>query len=352
MNNISKITTAETLAEQSGVAEDARPLEVITEEIQFYKSQAGAACLEIGKRLAEAKALLPHGKWSDWLRDEVAFSERAAQNFIRLAAEYSNPQPVADLGSTKALILLALPASEREDFMAQSHVVDGSEKKVDEMSKRELERVIKELEAEKKKTQDLQEQLTFKLDSDAITRVSEIENAKALAEKAKARLQEKEEELEQLRAEMEDLKENPPALDLAEDQMEQLRRDAEEQARKEAESKLKKQIEKAEADKKAAKDELAAQTEAHKLAEAAMKREKETLAEKAEELQKKLAVAASSDIAIFKVYFENAQDAANKMIECIKRLADAGDTENQGKLSAALRAYCTKVPESLPEVAR
>lgn len=109
-----------------------RPIEVITQEINFYKSQAGNAIIEIGKRLHEAKLTLPHGAWGAWLQNEVEFSERTAQNFMRIAKEYRNPQLIADMGNsaTKALLLLSLPAEEREEFVGEAHEIDGEEKRL------------------------------------------------------------------------------------------------------------------------------------------------------------------------------------------------------------------------------
>ena len=112
-----------------------RPIETITAEILVYKNQAGAAILEIGRRLIEAKDQLEHGAWSAWLKDRVSFSERSAQNFMRLAREYPNPQTFADLGASKALALLDIPAEDREAF--------AEEVDVEHCSVRELQAAIK-----------------------------------------------------------------------------------------------------------------------------------------------------------------------------------------------------------------
>ena len=61
-----------------------------------------------------------------------------------MAREYENPSLVTDLGASKALQLLALPASEREGFLAEKHDVNGQEKTVTEMSKRELAQAIRD----------------------------------------------------------------------------------------------------------------------------------------------------------------------------------------------------------------
>jgi len=117
----------EMLAEDYGMTgqppkPEPRDMDVITQEIVFYKRQAGAAIMEIGSRLNEAKAQLEHGQWLDWLREKVDISERNARNFMSIAREYSKSAEIADLGATKALALLALPESEREQFAAEKHV--------------------------------------------------------------------------------------------------------------------------------------------------------------------------------------------------------------------------------------
>lgn len=138
-----------------------RPIEVITQEIQVYKVQAGFALIEIGKCLLEAKQCLPHGAWGEWLKNEVDFSERTAQNFMKIAKEYKNPQLISDIGNSlsKALALTDLSEEEREEFVGEAHEINGEEKTVAEMTTKELKEVLKELEAERKEKEKLKKQL-------------------------------------------------------------------------------------------------------------------------------------------------------------------------------------------------
>ena len=52
----------------------------------------------------------------------------------------------------------------------------------------------------------------------------------------------------------------------------------------------------------------------------------------------RLAVASSSEMVIFKLHFEQGQEAVNKMNGCIEKLRTAGDDEHADKLRAALTA--------------
>lgn len=139
-----KFNFGEMLAKNPTPLRQERDIEVITHELLDLKRTAGESILKIGQCLIEAKAMLPHGEWLPWLNERVEFSERAAQKFMRLAREYSNPTTLTDLGFSKALALLTLPADEREIFLAEPHEVNGQEKMVVDMSARELEKALKE----------------------------------------------------------------------------------------------------------------------------------------------------------------------------------------------------------------
>lgn len=115
---------------------EGRDIEVITREILDAKRRGGEAILTIGRCLTEAKQALPHGEWLPWLNERVELSERAAQRFMRLSREWSNPTTLSDLGASKALMLLALPEPERDQFMEDHNVID--------MSARQLEQAIKD----------------------------------------------------------------------------------------------------------------------------------------------------------------------------------------------------------------
>lgn len=162
-----------------------RSPELIAAEINSIKSQTRKMVLynsiEIGRRLVEAKSLLEHGTWLDWLEKAVEYSERTAQNLMRIFEEYgadqltllednAKTQALADLSYTQAVALLAIPEDEREQFVAEHDI--------DSMSTRELQQVIKERDQARKE----REEALHKLENAKQTAIEKAEEAKRLHE--------------------------------------------------------------------------------------------------------------------------------------------------------------------------
>ncbi len=137
-----------------------RTLEVIASEINIIRAQTQqvvlTAAIEVGKRLVEAKASVEQGQWGKWLADNVDYSERKAQELMRVFQEYGQGQKklfgeeikgekMSALSYSQAVALLAIKDSdERAEFINSEPVED--------MSTRELKQAIaklKSMEAEK-----------------------------------------------------------------------------------------------------------------------------------------------------------------------------------------------------------
>lgn len=163
-----------------------RPLETIEGEILFYKQQTAIGIMEIGKRLIEAKAQLPHGTWGAWLKEKVDFTDRTARRFMKCASEFSNRTTLSDLGQSKLFALLDLPIEDREEFIDTPHEVNGELKTVEEMSARELQKAIKEKKEAEKKAQEaenkakqlekqLEEEKTKPKEKEIVTKTVEVD---------------------------------------------------------------------------------------------------------------------------------------------------------------------------------
>ena len=124
-----------------------RTPEVIAAEVRALTATVLTNVIEIGRRFAEAKAMLPHGEFGAWLENSTGYSQRTANNFMRLFDAYGdqqasmfganpNSQAFANLPYTKALALLSVPEEAREDFARE---VDA-----ESISLRELQEKIKE----------------------------------------------------------------------------------------------------------------------------------------------------------------------------------------------------------------
>lgn len=133
-----------------------RTPEVIAAEINTIKRSTAKYVLEqsieIGRLLCEAKGTVPHGEWGHWLEENCAYSTSNANNLMRIYTEYGESgdqlsffaenklELYGDLNRSQAIALLALPPTERAEFVKTNDVPA--------MSVSELEAKIKEAKAE------------------------------------------------------------------------------------------------------------------------------------------------------------------------------------------------------------
>lgn len=329
-----------------------RDLTIVTTEIKTLHQQAQQMVLsyaiEIGRRLVEAKALVDHGDWGRYIKEELDYSQSTANNFMRIFEEYgtaqgslfgaeANSQALGNLTYSKALALLALPAEEREEFV-EEHDVEG-------MSSRELQQAIKARDDAMAAFENEQTVSAY-----LRRRVELAENAKTEAEEAVQAAQKAAEDaaqaLETAQRELEEMKARPIDVPVAQADPEKIQEAVDaavadaKKAHAEKVAKLEKQVANAKAAAKEAKADLknAQEVAADSKAQAEAKAKAEV-----EELRKKLAVSAP-ELAAFNVHYEAAQREISAMADMVDKLQAAGNEKVDG-LRAALRALAQRVTE-------
>ena len=212
-----------------------RTPEIVAAEIRQIADQTRKMVLnssiEIGKRLCEAKEMVPHGEWAAWLEKNVDFSQSSANNFMKIYTEYGDiqgelwgasakSQTFGNLSYSQAVALLAVPAEEREEFVKENHVEDMSTRELQEAIKARDEALAVAEKAEKKEKK-MQKDLDFankkleleKKQHDTLMKAAEKNKEDQLAEieRLKAELAAAEakepEPSEEMQAEIERLKE-------------------------------------------------------------------------------------------------------------------------------------------------
>lgn len=313
-----------------------RTLDMVAAEIRTFTASMLNNIIEIGRRMVEAKEMLPYGDFGKWIQENTGYSASTANNFMRIYTEYgaaqgslfggeTECQTFGKLSYTKALALLALPAGEREAFV-ENHDVDA-------MSTRQLQKAIRERDAA------LQEA------EGSALRIQELEEARdKIAEAYRAAEQEKGQLRDRLR-ELEEKGAEPAAADPAEieaavdaalaDQAKENDRQMKELQEKLRsatiqEDELQKKLAKAKADlaeaKQKAKNAKAEGEEKYRSVADAAKAE-------AEQLRKKLAMSDPAT-AEFKAHFATAQAE----IAACRQIAENAPPEVREKLQAAMVA--------------
>lgn len=316
----------------------ARTPETVGAEIRNLTSAARYLnvyyAVEIGRRLTEAKELVPHGEWLSFLKNETEFSQPTANRFMRVFAEYGSEQgslfgaetkysTLNNLSVSNALRLLAVPEEERESFALE---VDA-----EHLTTKELEDAIRERDEAKAALQELKEEMA---------ETSEMLDKKTDEYAAlSAAAREYKENAEAAEARVKELEERPIEVAVQEPDPEEMERRVKEatvalRAEKQmAEEKLAKEKERA----KAATDKLREQLKdaEERITKAGAEDRAAAEAAKAEvdRLQKQIAMSGEAMVA-FKLRFKEWQDSYAALQRSIRDL----DEDQAERAAAAIQA--------------
>jgi len=294
--------------------------------------------IEIGRRLMEAKSLLPHGEWTGWLLDSVEYSQSTANNFMKIFQEYGADQitmleerntkhPIYDrLTYSKAIALMAIPEEERPEYI-ETHPID-------DLSVRELKEAIRSKEESEDRAKGAEQQAAAfqkKIDDlvlknlDLKATASKVDEAvKKAVEKEKSDAEKK---LKSLESEVKKLEK---ALEEVQAKQEEENDDADpEEEKNKIRSELQEQL-KLEIEKEKGRLQIEIETAKNMVKE----RDKQI-----KELQLKVATGANEDIQVFKVLYEQTAEGFKKLINQvgkIKEVDPAGAMKYLGALEKTL----------------
>ena len=339
----------------SEMLQEKRTPEQIGAEIRMYVNTGRwittLCAIEIGRRLVEAKELLPHGEWLPWLKRETEFSERSAQDYMRVFKDYSasqlgmfgpetNTQTFADLPFSKALALLSVPESEREEFAKEvdaEHISVQNLKKAIKEREAQVEALKKDIEGERNRGDDA---IRAKEQAEGLLKSQDQQLAEAKAQIA---------ELAKLNKELEN-RPHEVAVETVRDEeaIAAAAKEAKEAAEADSKKKiaaLEKQLNKAENERAEAlkKAETAGQDTEKQLKAAAAEAEK--IRAELEEARKQLK-ASAADVTKFGVWFTTVQQDFLKMIAALREVRER-DEETGKKLKTGAVALLNDLLERL-----
>lgn len=332
---------SEMIRDHSEMLQETRTLDIVAAEIRSYTWSMLTNIIEIGRRLVEAKEMLPHGEFMSWCTENFGYSKSQTNNFMRLYEAYGseqnsmfgaelNRQTFGTLNYSKALALLALPsAEEREAFIEENNV--------DEMTTRELQQAIKDKQEAERKLGDEKKQ---REEAEGLLKTQDQQLADAKAQIAELAKLNKELENRPHEVAVETVRDEEAIAAAAKEAKEK----AEEAAKKRIAA-LEKQLNKAENERAEAvkKAETAGQDTEKQLK--AAEAEAEKIRAELEEAQKKLK-ASSADVAKFGVWFTTVQQDFLKMIAALREVRER-DEETGKKLKTGAVALLNDLLERL-----
>lgn len=117
-------------------------------QAQMFSCGAAMNLLQLGRVLTEAKPLVPHGEWTNWVKTNAHMPVRRAQEYMQCYKRFGIDQRIAQLGTSQIVALLPMSDDEREELMAEHDVSSMTTREIDEAIHAQRERLREEAMAE------------------------------------------------------------------------------------------------------------------------------------------------------------------------------------------------------------
>lgn len=119
-------------------------LDSLAMQARMFIQNAQMNLLQLGRVLIEAKPLVPHGEWENWIKTNTSMSKRQAEQCMQSYKKFGLNSEIAMLGTTKTLKLLPLSDEERETLFSEHDVASMSTRQLDEAIRKQKEKLIQE----------------------------------------------------------------------------------------------------------------------------------------------------------------------------------------------------------------
>lgn len=137
MNEIANATTTKELSSIDSLAMQARALR-LSINVNMW---------QLARVFIEAKELVPHGEWQDWLKENADVSVRTAEDMIASYKRFGGRAQFEGLSPSKTFKLLPLPSGTEDQFMQDHDVSSMSTREVQEAVKKVREESMAAIEA-------------------------------------------------------------------------------------------------------------------------------------------------------------------------------------------------------------
>lgn len=112
---------------------------------------------QLARVFTEAKELVAHGEWGNWLKENADVSEKTAQDMMAAYRRFGGRPQFENIGKAKAFRLLPLPEGTEEKFMEEHDVENMSTREVQEAVKKARAEAQAKIDAANKRIRELEE---------------------------------------------------------------------------------------------------------------------------------------------------------------------------------------------------